>query len=69
MFSLSICVTYILIFDIYLQIDFDKTKHLTDKAIRKRRLEREKLEQLEKDREEKVLKERDDLERKLVEEK
>lgn len=33
------------------QVDFDKSKHLSDKAIRKRRLEREKLMELEQEKE------------------
>ncbi|KAK6173370.1 hypothetical protein SNE40_016836 [Patella caerulea] len=41
-----------------IKVDFDKTKHLTDRNIRKRRLEREKLEELERLREEKVRKEK-----------
>jgi hypothetical protein len=52
-----------------LQVDFDKTKHLSDKAIRKRRLERERLEQLEKEREERVRREREEQDRKVAEEK
>ena len=51
-----------------LQVDFDKTKHLTDKAIRKRRLEREHLEELEREREEKVRREREEEERRIAEE-
>lgn len=51
-----------------IRIDFDKTKHLSDKNIRRRRLERERLEQLEKEREERVKRERDEQERKLAEE-
>lgn len=51
-----------------IRIDFDKTKHLTDKNIRRRRLERERLEQLEKEREERVKREREKEERKLAEE-
>jgi arginine/serine-rich splicing factor 17 len=50
------------------QIDFDKTKHLTDKAIRKRRIEREKLVALEQQREAKVRKEREEEERQREEE-
>ncbi|XP_013389923.1 A-kinase anchor protein 17A-like [Lingula anatina] len=50
------------------KIDFDRTKHLTDKNIRKRRIERDKLEQLEREREEKVRKEREEEERKKEEE-
>ena len=41
------------------QVDFDKTKHLADKAIRKREEERQKLIQLEQEREERVRKERE----------
>ncbi|XP_014664342.1 PREDICTED: A-kinase anchor protein 17A-like [Priapulus caudatus] len=51
-----------------IKIDFDKTKHLGDKHIRKRRLEREKLDQLEKEREDRVRKEREEEERKKEEE-
>lgn len=51
-----------------IKVDFDKTKHLSDKAIKKRRIERWKLEQLEKQREEKVRKEREEEERKQEEE-
>ena len=40
-------------------MDFDKTKHLADKAIRKRDEERQKLLQLEQEREERVRKERE----------
>ena len=53
---------------IIFQVDFDKTKHLTDKSIRKRRLEREHLELLEKEREEKVRREREEQERRIQEE-
>jgi len=49
-------------------VDFDKTKHLTDKNIKKRRMDRERLEQLEREREERVRREREELERKLAEE-
>ncbi|XP_060563916.1 A-kinase anchor protein 17A-like [Ruditapes philippinarum] len=52
-----------------IKVDFDKTKHLSDKAIRKRRLERERLEQLEKEREERVRREREEQDRKVAEEK
>ena len=52
-----------------MQIDFDKTKHLSDKSIRKRRIEREKLIQLEREREERVRREREEEERKREEEK
>ncbi|XP_064637629.1 A-kinase anchor protein 17A-like isoform X2 [Lineus longissimus] len=48
--------------------DFDKSKHLTDKAIRKRRIEREKLMALEQQREAKVRKEREEEERRREEE-
>lgn len=51
-----------------IKIDFDKTKHLSDKAIKKRRIERWKLTQLEKEKEEKVRKEREAAERKQEEE-
>ena len=50
------------------QVDFDKTKHLSDKNIKRRRQEREKLIQLEKEREERVRKEREDEERKKEDE-
>ncbi|KAK3099233.1 hypothetical protein FSP39_001309 [Pinctada imbricata] len=50
------------------KVDFDKSKHLSDRSIKKRRLEREKLEQLEREREEKVRKEREEEERKIMEE-
>lgn len=50
------------------QVDFDKTKHLSDKYIRKRRIEREKLEQLEREKEERVRREREEEERKKQEE-
>ena len=52
-----------------LQVDFDRTKHLSDKSIRKRRLEREKLIQLEREREERVKREREEEERRREEEK
>lgn len=52
-----------------LQVDFDKTKHLSDRSIKKRRMEREKLEQLEREREEKVRKEREEEEKRIEEEK
>ncbi|XP_052280525.1 A-kinase anchor protein 17A-like [Dreissena polymorpha] len=51
-----------------IRVDFDKTKHLTDKSIRRRRLDRERLEELEHEREERVRKEREEQERKLAEE-
>ncbi|ESP01947.1 hypothetical protein LOTGIDRAFT_111325 [Lottia gigantea] len=51
-----------------IKVDFDKTKHLTDKNIRKRRLEREKLEELERLREDKVRKEKEAEEKKEREE-
>ena len=51
------------------QVDFDRTKHLSDKSIRKRRLEREKLIQLEREREERVKREREEEERRREEEK
>ena len=56
------------IFCLYPQVDFDKSKHLTDKAIRKRRLERQRLEQLEQEREDRVRREREEAERKIEEE-
>jgi arginine/serine-rich splicing factor 17 len=52
----------------YFQVDFDKTKHLSDKNIKKRRLEREQLMELEREREERVRKEREELERRQEEE-
>ncbi|KAL3878595.1 hypothetical protein ACJMK2_030931 [Sinanodonta woodiana] len=51
-----------------IKVDFDRTKHLSDKAIRKRRSEREKLEQLEQEREEKVRKEREEEEKRKEDE-
>ena len=45
-------------------MDFDKTKHLSDRMIRKRRLEREKLEALENLRLEQVQQEREEEEMK-----
>lgn len=42
-----------------LKVDFDKTKHLSEKNIRRRRLEREKLKQLEQQKEDKVKRERE----------
>ncbi|XP_052077613.1 A-kinase anchor protein 17A-like [Mytilus californianus] len=50
------------------KVDFDKSKHLSDKCIKKRRIERWKLQLLEKEREEKVKKEREETERKQEEE-
>jgi hypothetical protein len=50
-------------------VDFDRTKHLSDKSIKKRRIEREKLEQLEREREEKVRKEREEEEQRIENEK
>ena len=50
-------------------MEFDKTKHLSDKSIKKRRMEREKLEQLEREREEKVRREREEEEKRVEEEK
>ena len=44
------------------QADFDKSKHLSDKAIKRRRLEREKLKALEKEREDRVRREREEEE-------
>lgn len=41
-----------------LKVDFDRTKHLSDKAIRRRRQEREKLIELEKEREDRVKRQR-----------
>lgn len=52
-----------------IKVDFDKTKHLSDRSIKKRRMEREKLEQLEREREEKVRKEREEEEKRIEEEK
>ncbi len=49
--SSSICCSH--------QVDFDRTKHLSDKSIRHRRMEREKLIALEKEREERVRRERE----------
>jgi len=52
-----------------MKVDFDCTKHLSDKAIRKRRQEREKLIQLEREREERVKREREEEERRREDEK
>ncbi|XP_056012417.1 A-kinase anchor protein 17A-like isoform X2 [Ostrea edulis] len=52
-----------------IKVDFDRTKHLSDKSIKKRRIEREKLEQLEREREEKVRKEREEEEQRIEDEK
>ncbi|XP_022326249.2 uncharacterized protein LOC111126129 isoform X2 [Crassostrea virginica] len=52
-----------------MRVEFDKTKHLSDKSIKKRRMEREKLEQLEREREEKVRREREEEEKRVEEEK
>ncbi|XP_074649979.1 A-kinase anchor protein 17A-like [Tubulanus polymorphus] len=46
------------------KVDFDRTRHLTDKAIARRRKEREKLMELERLREEKVRLEREDEKKK-----
>ena len=43
-------------------MDFDKSKHLSDKAIKRRKMEREKLVTLENEREERVRKEREEEE-------
>lgn len=53
---------------LFTQVDFDKTKHLTDKNIKKRTFERERLEKLEMEREVRVRRERDEEERKKEEE-
>jgi hypothetical protein len=50
------------------QVDFDRTKHLSEKSIRKRRLERERLVQLEREREERVRRDREEEERRREEE-
>lgn len=47
-----------------IKVDFDKSRHLCDKMIRKRRIEREKLEALERVRQEEVQRERQEEERK-----
>lgn len=52
-----------------IRVDFDKTKHLSEKAIQKRHIEREKLIHLEREREDRVRREREDEERKREEEK
>ena len=52
-----------------LQVDFDKTCHLSDHAIKKRASERAKLKALEKEREERVRKEREEEERRKEEDK
>ncbi|XP_077983790.1 A-kinase anchor protein 17A-like [Glandiceps talaboti] len=46
-----------------IKVDFDKTKHLSDKNIKKRTIEREKLMELEKQKEERIRKEREEEER------
>ena len=51
-----------------LQADFDKTKHLSDKSIKKRRIERDKLKALEKEREDRVRREREEEEERRHEE-
>lgn len=48
----------------YMQVDFDKSKHLSDKMIRKRRQEREKLELLENMRLEEARREKEEEEKK-----
>jgi len=52
-----------------IRVDFDKTKHLSEKAIRRRVLERERMIQLEKEREDRVRREREEEDRKREEEK
>ena len=49
-------------------MDFDKTKHLSDKNIKKRRLERERLISLEIEREMRVKREREEEMRRIEEE-
>ena len=51
-----------------MQVDFDKSKHLSDKSIKRRRIEREKLQALEQEKEDRVRKEREAEERKRQEE-
>merc|ERR1712025_572840 len=51
-----------------IKVDFDKTKHLSEKNIRRRRIEREKLEKLEMERLERARREKEEEERKKEEE-
>lgn len=51
-----------------IKVDFDKTKHLSEKSIRKRKLEREKLEVAERERIEREKKEKEEEERRKKEE-
>lgn len=51
-----------------MKVDFDRSKHLCEASIRKRQMEREKLIQLEKEREERVSKERLEEERRKEDE-
>ncbi|KAH9487517.1 A-kinase anchor protein 17A, partial [Bulinus truncatus] len=51
-----------------IKVDFDKSKHLSEKNIRRRRIEREKLEALERERLERARREREEEERKKEEE-
>ncbi|XP_002735125.1 A-kinase anchor protein 17A-like [Saccoglossus kowalevskii] len=51
-----------------IKVEFDKTKHLSDKHIKKRKLERDKLIELETQREERIKKEREEEDRKKEEE-
>jgi arginine/serine-rich splicing factor 17 len=55
-------------FPCYLKVDFDKTKHLSDPAIRRRKNEREKLMAQEREKEEKERKEQEHQEQKKEEE-
>ena len=51
-----------------IQATFDTTKHLTDKNIKRRRLERERMQLLEEQREARVRHEREEEQRKIDEE-
>jgi arginine/serine-rich splicing factor 17 len=53
---------------LFLKVDFDKTKHLSEPAIRRRRAEREKLIAQEREKEERERKEQELQERKKEEE-
>ncbi|PIK45844.1 putative A-kinase anchor protein 17A [Apostichopus japonicus] len=51
-----------------IKVDFDRTKHLSNKSIRKRERERQRLIQLEKERAEQKMKEKEEEDRKREEE-
>ena len=53
---------------LFLQVDFDRTKHLSDKNIRRRRIERQRLMQIEHEKEQQVIREMKEEERKKEEE-